>query len=156
MRKLSLSLLLIIVLTYSCRKTGVQSPQWNNSSEQPSNNTNNRNNSISKRIYVKDTAELYAAVSNEENAGSTIVLEPGTYFLAPKNYIAEGRLELQENMSLIGKPGNPEAVVVDVSALKQASVTPGNGTLRTGAIRMGDGDNSIEWMTLKSNGVNKQ
>src|SRR4051794_16887388 len=68
-----------------------------------------------------------------------------------------GRLELLRNMSLMGQQGDPGSVVIDVSALPRSSVTieTSLGTLRTGVVRMGNGNNSIEWMTLQSDGKNE-
>ncbi len=152
--KFSLSLMLFTCLLFSCRKQDLKPFEKDPFATEQSSNTNN-GQQVAKRIYVTNTAELYAAVHNQENSGSTIVLQPNTYTLIPNPSVpTEGRLELQENMSLVGQPGNPEAVVIDVSGLDRASVTPGTGTLRTGAIRIGRGENSIEWITIQSNRTN--
>jgi hypothetical protein len=108
----------------------------------------------SKQVYVSDVNQLYAAINNTANAGFTIIVAPGTYLL-DGNHPNGGRLDLGYDMSLTGQAGHPEAVVIDVTGLPASSFAlppsptfPGNS--RTGAIRMGNGDNSIEWMTLQN------
>ena len=107
----------------------------------------------SAKIYVSSVDSLYLAVNNPANAGATIVLAPGTYPLSP-NHPNRGRIELLHDMSLIGQAGHPEAVIIDVSALPTASQQlppdPIAGQFRTGVIRMGNGSNAIEWMTLQN------
>jgi hypothetical protein len=104
------------------------------------------------KIYVSNTDQLYAAVNNPANTGSTVVLAPGTYILNA-SYPNSGRLELLENMELQGQPGHPELVIIDASALPGTSFVPPLNfpAARTGAIRMGRGFNSIEWITVKGN-----
>ena len=111
------------------------------------NNGNNEN-----RIYVSDIDQLYAAVNDPANAESIVVLAPGTYILSA-SYPNAGRLELLENMELQGQPGHPELVIIDASALPGTSFVPPLNfpAARTGAIRIGRGFNSIEWLTVKGN-----
>ncbi|MBD0285525.1 MAG: hypothetical protein ICV79_08890 [Flavisolibacter sp.] len=109
----------------------------------------------SKKVYVDNVNRLYEVVNDAANAGSIIVLAPGTYPLSP-NHPNGGRIELLKDMSLVGQQGHPELVVIDVSALPLSSVLIPSGlgpTIRTGAIRTGNGTNAIEWMTLQSNGT---
>jgi hypothetical protein len=103
----------------------------------------------SQKIYVGNVEELYAAINKEENAGVTLVLAPATYMLNA-NYPKVGRLELQHNMSLQGQPGNPGAVIIDATQLPLGSFTIAPTTSRTGAIRMGNGANSLEWITFQN------
>jgi hypothetical protein len=106
----------------------------------------------SKKMFVRDISGLYAAINDATNVGSTIVLAPGTYLLSP-GYPNAGRLELLENMRLLGQTGHPEQVIIDASALPGISFVPPNNfpAPRTGAIRMGRGYNAIEWLTVKGN-----
>jgi hypothetical protein len=105
------------------------------------------NNGINpENIDVNNVDQLYAAVNDPANAGAQIILAAGTYALS-NAYQNLGRLELQENMSLRGQPGQPGTVVIDASALPAASFAVPSG--RTGSIRMGRGTNNIEWVTLK-------
>src|SRR5690349_4593076 len=106
-----------------------------------------------KKVYVSDVNQLYEAVNNPANEGSTLVLAPGTYKLDP-DHPNGGRLDLLRNMSLIGQQGDPKSVVIDVSALPLKSVTLKSG-LRTGVVRTGNGNNTIEWMTLQNDGKNE-
>ena len=124
--------------------------------DQPSNpqeisSSANKGNS-ENRIYVSDISQLYAAVNDPANTGSKIVLAPGTYILDP-NYPKAGRIELLENMELQGQPGHPEQVIIDASALPGTSFNPPLNfpTARTGAIRIGRGTNTIEWLTARGN-----
>ena len=105
-----------------------------------------------KKVRVSNLTELYVAINDPSNTNSQIELSPGTYTLSP-DYPNAGRLELLENMVLVGKPGHEEAVIIDASALPGTSFTPPNNfpTGRTGAIRMGKGYNAIEWLTVKGN-----
>ena len=107
-----------------------------------------------KKIYVNNVVQLYEAINDPDNIGGTIVLAPGTYLLSP-NYPKGGLLELQLDMSLVGQPGHPELVVIDATNLPASSFTlpstPGlPAPLPTGVIRMGNGKNSLEWLTLQN------
>lgn len=101
----------------------------------------------SKKIYVGTIDQLYAVINNDQNEGSTIILAPGIYILNP-NYPNGGRLELRHDMSLVGQPGHSEAVIIDASGLPLSSILSSQG--RTGIVRVGDGSNSIEWLTLQN------
>jgi hypothetical protein len=116
-----------------------------------------------KKVYVKNITELYDAMKEPTNEGAAIVLAPGTYLLSPTYPNGDpapnrGRLDLLKDMSLVGYPGHPGSVIIDASALPRSSVEiqTSLGTLRTGAIRVGNGVNSIEWMTLQSDGKNEE
>jgi hypothetical protein len=124
--------------------------------DQPSNpqeisSSANKGNS-ENRMHVSDISQLYAAVNDPANTGSKIVLAPGTYILDP-NHPNAGRIEFLENMELQGQPGHPEQVIIDASALPSTSFNPPLNfpTGRTGAIRMGRGANTIEWVTVLGN-----
>lgn len=52
-------------------------------------------------VYVTDADELYAAVNDVANAGKTVYLEPGIYYL-DSTKPNDGRLVLQERMDLVG------------------------------------------------------
>ncbi|MFN0278302.1 MAG: choice-of-anchor Q domain-containing protein [Pyrinomonadaceae bacterium] len=105
-------------------------------------------------INVSNIEELYSAVNNPQNAGNQIVIAPGIYMLSVNDAANAprpngGRLELQENMSLQGVVGDRSAVVIDAVNLPASSYqAPPIG--KTGAIRMGRGSNSIEWLTVRN------
>ena len=144
-------LLVVLVLTtsvfvFSCQKEAKINPQEKNSSF---NSANSNAKEQSKKIYASNVSELYTAINDPENSGGTIVLAGGTYMLSAA-YPKGGRLELQNNMSLVGQPGRPELVVIDVTGLPLSSFTLPGTTSRTGAVRMGDGRNSIEWITFQN------
>jgi hypothetical protein len=108
----------------------------------------------SKKILVHNEAELYTAVNNPANSGKKILLSAGTYVLSVNDpsgtpWPNGGRLELQEDMSLSGVCGNRSAVVIDGSGLPNSSFLVAFG--RTGPIRIGRGNNSIEWLTIIGN-----
>jgi hypothetical protein len=104
-----------------------------------------------KRVYVSNLEELYAAVNDADNAGATVVIAPGNYVLSA-SFPNGGRLELQMDMSLQGQPGDPNAVLIDQSALPNSSfrLTP---TISVAGIRTGRGTNSLEWLTVKGGSV---
>jgi CSLREA domain-containing protein len=109
-------------------------------------------------VNVTNLEELYAAVNNPQNAGMLIIIAPGVYMLSVNdpNGVARpnsGRLELQENMSLHGVAGDRGAVVIDAINLPRSSFDNAPPITLTGAIRMGRGSNSIEWLTVR-NAVN--
>jgi hypothetical protein len=105
------------------------------------------------KIYVSDVNELYAAINNADNAGTRIILNPGTYVL-DASFPNAGRIELQKDMSLQGQPGQADQVIIDASTLPANSfllpTTSFPGALRTGVIRIGNGTNSIEWLAVKA------
>ena len=91
-------------------------------------------------IQVRDIEELYAAVNDPGNAGAALLLAPGVYMLSATGPSGNarangGRLELQENMSLIGVEGDRSSVVIDAANLPASSYSTGIGTLRIGADR---------------------
>ena len=111
-----------------------------------------------KRVFISNMVQLYSGINDPSNEGSTLVLAPGTYRLNPE-FPNAGRLELQHNMSLIGQAGNASAVVIDVSGLPATSyVVPPTPTyplgLRTAPIRIGNGNNAIEWITFTNDPSN--
>lgn len=133
----------VSILISSCQK------EINKTDNPPGTNPGIPKNSQSRetRIPVSTVAELYAAVNDAGNAGCVILLAPGTYML-DASYPNGGRLELQTDMSLVGQPGQVDAVVIDESSLPNSSfrLSP---TVSTGGIRTGRGSNAIEWLTLK-------
>jgi hypothetical protein len=141
----------ILSAIVSCKKEASEANQQPTNSS-ASNSSNSTAKEESKKIYVSDISQLYAAINDADNAGTTIVLAAGTYLLSP-GYPNAGRLELLENMQLQGQPGYPELVIIDASVLPGTSFVPANNfpAPRTGAIRMGRGKNSIEWLTVKGN-----
>jgi len=100
-------------------------------------------------IVVSTVAELYEEVNDPTNAGRTIVLAAGTYPLsATASPSTGGRLDLQLDMSLVGVENDAGAVIIDASDPKLSfSFTIG----RTGIIRIGLGNNTIEWLTVRGN-----
>jgi hypothetical protein len=108
-------------------------------------------------IPVANLEELYAAVNDAANAGVTLTLARGVYMLSATDPFGAGRanggrLDLQENMSLIGVDGDRSAVIIDAVNLPASSydvVTP-TITIPAAAIRMGRGHNSIEWLTVRN------
>jgi hypothetical protein len=106
-------------------------------------------------VNVTNVEELYAAVNNSANAGNQIVLAPGIYTLSVNdpNGAARpnaGRLELQENMSLRGVVGDRGAAIIDAINLPLTSFNSATPIPLTAAIRMGRGNNSIEWLTARN------
>jgi hypothetical protein len=103
-------------------------------------------------IIIQSMTDLYSAINTPGHEDRTLILTPGTYILN-SNQPNGGRLELQRDMSLVGVPGYPGLVIIDVSNLPESSYiwTP---ELRTGAIRMGLGYNSIESITIQNNAGN--
>src|SRR5215218_3869510 len=106
-----------------------------------------------KKIQVSTVNELYDVVNDPVNAASQIELAPGTYALN-SNHPNAGRIEFLYDMEIHGQSGHPESVVIDGSGLPASSflLTPNPafpGVKRTGVIRMGNGSNTIEWVTIK-------
>ena len=151
MKKNPFQLLLIsgmLVLITSCQKTIDKPFAVPEGSSKASNNISKENE---KKVYVASVDELYAAVNDPDNAGTDVILAPGTYVLS-SNYPNGGRLELQTDMSLKGQPGQTDAVLIDQSALPFASfrLTP---TVTVAPIRIGRGSNSLEWLSIKGGTV---
>jgi len=141
----------VSILFLSCQKeiNRKQQPQ-----EEIATVTNGGLQKEHKKIYVNNVVQLYEAINDPANIRGTIVLAPGTYLLSP-NYPKGGRLELQLDMWLVGQAGRPELVVIDATNLPASSFTipptPGlPAPLPTGVIRMGNGKNSLEWLTLQN------
>ena len=142
--------LFVTLLVASCQKEGLQEisqPGLEALADRPMGHEPGR------KVYVSNSDQLYAAVNDPDNVGSGVVLRAGTYVLGP-NFPNAGRLELQKDMSLQGQPGQPDSVIIDASALPGSSFllssTSFPGGLRTGVIRMGSGDNTVEWLTVKA------
>ena len=142
------SLLIISFLFSACKKEIVR-----NQVQQEIFSAANNGNNKSDKVDVSTVEQLYAAVNDPDNAGNEIVLAPGTYILN-SIYPNAGRIELLHDMSLRGQPGNAEQVIIDGSALPGSSfLLPPHPTFpglkRTGVIRMGNGTNSLEWLSVK-------
>lgn len=148
MKKTILLVLIIISVAAinSCKKQ-IDQPTQNEAFSTTAQSDNDAiSNRESKKVYVSDVDQLYAEINNHENAGATIVLSPGVYTLFPTHPNA-GRLELLTDMSLTGQPGRPELTIIDVSNLPRTSNFINN--VSTGLVRLGYGDHSIEWLTLR-------
>ena len=105
-------------------------------------------------VQVADVEQLYTAVNDAANAGAAVFLAPGTYVLSAKNLAGVarpngGRLELQPGMSLSGVMDDRSAVVIDMSLLPGSSFNAALG--KTGGIRIGRGENAVEWLTIVGN-----
>jgi len=149
MKKKFLSLIALIAFVFllaSCQKETGTIPQQEKSSA--ATKTNRNAEKQSKKIYVSNVDELYAGINDPNNAGATLVLAPGTYSLNA-NHPKAGRLELGYDMSLIGQPGNAGQVIIDATNLPASSFTI-PAPLPTGVVRMGNGKNSLEWLTLQN------
>ena len=106
-------------------------------------------------IQVGNVEELYAAVNDSRNAGATLTLASGVYMLSETDLAGVGRanggrLDLLENMSLMGVEGDRNAVVIDAINLPSSSYRV---PIVVAAVRLGRGRNSIEWLTVR-NAVN--
>jgi hypothetical protein len=114
-------------------------------------------------VFVSTVQQLYDAVNDETNAGATVVLAPGLYVLSAKDATGAsrpngGRLELQADMSLFGVGGDRAAVVIDANQrdqfgkrLLEAPSFAFKAGFRTGIIKTGRGNNTIEWLTIAGN-----
>jgi hypothetical protein len=107
-------------------------------------------------LYVTNVEQLYAEVNNPENEGAVITLAPGRYVLSAKNPLGVdrshgGRLELQLDMSLYGVSGDRSAVVIDATGLDSLSFMKEVSFGRSGAVRIGRGSNTVEWLTVLGN-----
>jgi hypothetical protein len=112
---------------------------------------------VAQVIQISNVEELYSAVNNPGNAGTTLVLSAGNYMLSatdpngtprPKG----GRVELQPDMSILGVEGDRHAVVIDAFNLPPTSFPQTANGIATGpnaAVRMGLGTNALEWLTVR-------
>src|SRR5262249_22109115 len=99
---------------------------------------------LAQVVPVSNVEELYTAVNNPANAGATLVLAPGTYWLSatdPNNVPRPngGRIEFQTDMSIMGVEGDRSLVVINASGLPASSfptTTNGVATGPNGAVRM--------------------
>jgi len=144
---------LILYCTISCQKEKIQ-----NIEEQAFSTSDSRNSNrlYSTRVEVSNIDELYAAVDNVNYEGALLLISPGIYVLNA-NRPNGGRIEFQKDMALQGLPGHAESVIIDASQLPGSSFIPSLNipAPRTGAIRMGKGNNSIEWLTVKGNSTSQ-
>ena len=104
------------------------------------------------QVIVFNVDQLYAAVNDTQNAGRQVVAAPGTYMLSAIDSSGVprpngGRLELQEDMSLVGVIGDRDAVVINAINMPSSSLT--GGPIPLAPIRLGRGRNSVEWLTLR-------
>jgi hypothetical protein len=108
-------------------------------------------------IQISNVEELYSAVNDTANVGTTLILSPGTYILSasdPNGILRPkgGRIELQLDMSLMGVEGDRDAVVISAINLPASSFPTKMNGLATGpnaAVRMGRGHNALEWLTVR-------
>lgn len=154
-------LVIISVNFFSCQKSNdfIGSAEDFSLSVKPeeSSSTANSSNAVNS-VYVSNIDELYTEINNPENVGVTLVLLAGIYMLNP-NYPNGGRLEFLHDMSITGQAGRPEQVIIDATNLPNSSLrrpipgVPGNPM--TGVVRMGDGKNTLEWLTLQNDPANR-
>lgn len=136
------ALFIVLLLFYSCEK--VETPVATSEGA-----TLQKENAV-----VTDVEQLYSAVNDPANTGKMILLDAGAYVLTVNDPSGNprpngGRLELQQDMSLSGVTNNRSAVIIDASGLPNSSFVVPIG--RTGPIRIGRGENSIEWLTIVGN-----
>src|SRR3954454_19450026 len=86
------------------------------------NVTSNARTNIPSAIIVANIEELYTAVNDPQNAGSEIDIAPGVYMLSVNDPMGAprpngGRLQLQQDMSLLGVVGDRGAVTIDANDL---------------------------------------
>lgn len=113
---------------------------------------------LAQVIPISNVEDLYSAVNNPANAGTTLVLAPGVYMLStmdPNNVARPkgGRIEFQPDMSLIGIEGDRSAVVIDAFNLPASSFPQTVNSVNTGpnaAVRLGLGKNDLEWVTVRN------
>ncbi|MBK9097149.1 MAG: hypothetical protein IPM14_03325 [bacterium] len=145
--KISLILSSIFILVFFIGCEEIQTPVDTNEIETLQKGGGNK-------IVVSNIDQLYEAVNNPDNIGKRLLLNCGTYILSVNDSSGaprpnSGRLELQEDMSLIGVTHNRSAVVIDASGLPNSSFVVSFG--RTGPIRIGRGKNTIKWLTIMGN-----
>lgn len=98
-------------------------------------------------ISVTSVDELYEAVNDPDHTGAVVELASGSYSLDPTKPNS-GRLELQPGMTLRGVVGDAGAVVLNAAALTVAHYLPSGTTPTTGAVRLGRGVQSLDWLTV--------
>jgi len=112
---------------------------------------------LAQLVQISNVEELYSAVNNPSNAGTTLVLSPGIYMLSANDSNSAprpkgGRIELQMDMSLTGLEGDRSAVVINAFNLPKSSFPTTVNGVATGpnaAVRMGLGHNTLEWLTVR-------
>jgi len=102
-------------------------------------------------VYIANVEELYSAVNDPSNAGATLELAAGTYRLSPSDPFGHprpkgGRIELQQNMSIVGVVGDRSSVVINAFDLPATSYL---GVGPSAALRTGYGTNYVEWLTVR-------
>ncbi|MEO7598296.1 MAG: hypothetical protein ABIV50_05155 [Opitutus sp.] len=102
-------------------------------------------------VYVSTVEELYSAVNDTSNIGATVELAAGTYMLSPTDPFGQprpkgGRIELQQDMSIVGVVGDRSSVVINAYNLPAASYV---GVGPSAALRTGKGTNCVEWLTVR-------
>jgi hypothetical protein len=103
---------------------------------------------IARVVPVANIDQLYEEINKVENAGTLLVLAKGSYKLDPTRPHC-GRLELQRDMGIQGVVGDPNKVRIDASGLYPSSPpTAVCSGARTGAVRVGAGNNSVEWLKV--------
>jgi len=108
---------------------------------------------MAQTIPISDVEALYSALENPAYDGATLVLAPNTYNLSRKDAhdvdrTNLGRIELRRDMTLRGVVGDQSAVIINAHALPPESF-PQNATDGPyAAIRLGRGQNSLEWLTV--------
>ena len=105
-------------------------------------------------VNAANVEQLYVAVNDPGNAGATVLLAAGRYVLSVNDAAGVarpngGRVELQQDMWLSGVDNDRTAVTIDATALTVASFKMSFG--RTGVIRIGRGNNAVEWLTIAGN-----
>ena len=108
-------------------------------------------------INVANIEELYSAINRPTIVPTRVILAPGVYMLSAmdSNQMPRpngGRIDLKQDMSIQGVEGDRTAVIIDAINLPSSSYEP-DGLPNTGAVRMGRGNNAVEWLTVR-NAVN--
>lgn len=102
-------------------------------------------------LHISNVEELYSAINDASNAGASLELAVGTYMLSPTDPSGHprpkgGRLELQQNMSIVGVVGDRSSVVINAFNLPASSYL---GVGPSAALRTGNGTNAVEWLTVR-------
>lgn len=101
-------------------------------------------------MMINSVSALYHALSDADNAGVVLELDPGKYVLSEVTGAnSKGIIEFGKDMTIRGKVNDAGKVILDASKLPGTSFNPTGGfPARTGAIRMGNGHNKLEWITV--------